>query len=163
LKVTVANEFASKVIEQGFTLLAVLQPPQLTNVDPAVGVAVRVTTVPTGNAAPHGIVRGVQLRAVGALTTVPEPVPANVTASCGPAPVPVPVKQVTFAVILPVTRAPEDEIPPILLFVLTVAEMRVPPQESPVAVIKPVAFTVTICGVFEFQVTWSVMSFVTGG
>ena len=39
----------------------------------------------------------------------------------------------------------------------------VPPQESPVALIRPVELTVTMSGVFEPQVTWSVMSLVTGG
>ena len=43
------------------------------------------------------------------------------------------------------------------------AETSVLPQEPPVAVIVPVESTVTICGVFEFQVTWLVMSLVTGG
>jgi hypothetical protein len=47
--------------------------------------------------------------------------------------------------------------------VVTVAEIIVPPQDTPVAVISPVEFTVTICGVFELHVTWFVMSLVTGG
>ncbi|HXY02847.1 MAG TPA: hypothetical protein VEI49_04675 [Terriglobales bacterium] len=64
-----------------------------------------------------------------------------------------PVKQVTFAVIVPVTIAPEEEIPPVLLFVFTVAEIKVFPQAWPVAVINPVELTVTICGVFEVHVT----------
>jgi hypothetical protein len=73
------------------------------------------------------------------------------------------VGHTTLAVILPVTTAPAEDIPPSLLFFVTVAEMMVPPQASPVAVIKPVELTVTICGVFEDQVTWFVMSLVTGG
>jgi hypothetical protein len=54
-------------------------------------------------------------------------------------------------------------MPPELLFVLTVAETRVAPQEFPVAVSKPVELTVNIWGVFDDQVTSLVMSFVTGG
>jgi len=54
---------------------------------------------------------------------------------------------------VPVTIAPDDEIPPTLLLVFTVAEIIVPPQAKPVGVIKPVELTVTICGVFELQVT----------
>ena len=63
----------------------------------------------------------------------------------------------------PVTIAPDEDIPPSLLFFFTVAEIIVPPHDCPVAVINPVELTVTISGVFEVQVTWSVMSFVTGG
>ena len=64
-----------------------------------------------------------------------------------------PVKQATLAVIVPITSAPDEDIFPMLLFVITVAVIRVPPQASPVAVIRPVELTVTICGVFEAQVT----------
>ena len=67
-----------------------------------------------------------------------------------------------MACMLPVTIAPLDVRLP-WLFVVTVAEIIVPPQEWPVAVIKPVAFTVTMSGVFETQTTWFVMSLVTGG
>jgi hypothetical protein len=73
------------------------------------------------------------------------------------------VKQITFAVILPVTIAPEEDRFPVLLFVVTVAETRALPHARPVAVKRPVELTVTIWGVFEFQVTWLVMSLVTGG
>src|ERR1700686_3036483 len=76
---------------------------------------------------------------------------------------PAAVKHITFAVILPVTSAPEEDRFPVLLFVVTGAEIRALPHARPVAVIKPVALTVTIWGVFEFQVTWLVMSLVTGG
>jgi hypothetical protein len=77
--------------------------------------------------------------------------------------VPVEVGQTTFAVIDPVTRAPEEDMFPALLLVVTVAEMMVPPQARPVTVIRPVELTVTICGVLEDHLTWLVMSFVTGG
>ena len=63
----------------------------------------------------------------------------------------------------PVTIAPDEEMPPELLFVLAVAETKVPPHESPVTVRSPAVSTVIICGVFEAQVTWLVMSLVTGG
>ena len=78
-------------------------------------------------------------------------------------PVPVPVKQITFACMVEVMIAPDDDIFPALEFVFTVAEIRVPPHERPVAVIRPVELTDTISGVFEVQVTWFVMSLVTGG
>ena len=84
---------------------------------------------------------------------------ATVTAGLGPWP----VKQMTLAVILPVTIAPEEDRSPILLFVVMVAETRAFPHARPVAVNRPVELTVTISGVFEVQVTWVVMSFVTGG
>jgi hypothetical protein len=99
--------------------------------------------------------------------TVPDPFPAKVTVRAGefapPPPLLVLVKHTTFAVMDPVTIAPEDEIPPELLFVFTVAVMIVPPHASPVTVITPAEFTVIICGVFEVHVTWLVMSLVTGG
>ena len=65
-----------------------------------------------------------------------------------------PVKHTTLAVMLPVTRAPDDDTLPILWFVVTVAEISVSPHACPITVIKPVAAsTVTICGVFEFHTT----------
>jgi hypothetical protein len=65
----------------------------------------------------------------------------------------VPVKQITFPVINPVTTAPVEEIPPALVLVVIVAETRDPPQESPVAVRRPVALTVIIWVSFDAQVT----------
>ena len=60
----------------------------------------------------------------------------------------------TLAVIFPVTMAPaEDMLLGALLFVVTVAKIRALPQASPVAVNRPVLLTVTICGVFDCQVT----------
>jgi hypothetical protein len=73
------------------------------------------------------------------------------------------VKQTTFAVIDPVTMAPDEDSPPALLFVVTVAETREPPQAKPVAVSSPVELTENICVSFEAQVTLFVMSLVTGG
>ena len=61
------------------------------------------------------------------------------------------------------TIAPEDEIPPVLLFVFTVAETSVAPQARPVTVRSPEASTVIIWGVLEVHVTLLVMSLVTGG
>ena len=53
-----------------------------------------------------------QLRPNGELATVPEPLPRNVKVRPGlPEPPPDPVKQTTFAVINPVTTAPDDDIP----------------------------------------------------
>jgi len=96
--------------------------------------------------------------------TVPEPLPRNVKVRAGlPEPPPDEVKQTTFAVIYPVTTAPDEDKPPELLFVVTVAEISVPPHDSPVAVSNPVELTVNIWGVFDDQVASLVMSFVTGG
>jgi hypothetical protein len=127
------------------------QPPNV-----PLGSAVSVIIVPLTNAALQLLV---QLSPAGELVTVPLPVPRKFTVRIDAEP----VKQVTFAVMVPVTMAPDEDSPPLLLFVFTVAEIRVPPQAWPVAVIRPVVFTVTICGVFEAQITWLVMSLVTGG
>jgi hypothetical protein len=94
---------------------------------------------------------------------LPEPAAVRFSARIGPDRLRAPVKQTTFAVIVPTTSAPDEEMPPALLLVATVAVIRVFPQASPVAMIRPVELTVTICGVFEAQTAWSVMSLVTGG
>jgi hypothetical protein len=60
-------------------------------VDPFVGVAVKVTTVPIAKFAEHP--DGHEIPA-GELVTVPVPVPLSVTASATPPPVPVPVKAI---------------------------------------------------------------------
>jgi len=139
-------------------------PDQLPNVDPAAGVAVNVTGVLTAKAC---VTQGnglEQLNPDGLLETVPEPLPVNVKVNAGfPAPPPEAVKQVTFPVIYPVTIAPDDEMPPELVFVFTVAETSVAPQASPVTVKSSEASTVIIWGVLEFHATLSVMSLVTGG
>jgi hypothetical protein len=92
-----------------------------------------------------------------------EPAAVPLSARIGPDRLRAPVKQTTFAVIVPTTSAPDEDKPPALLLVVTVAVIRVFPQELPVAVIRPVELTVTICGVFEAQTAWSVISLVTGG
>jgi hypothetical protein len=99
------------------------------------------------------------------LFTVPDPAPEKFTVrrKAVPPDPPEPEKQITFACIVPVTIAPEEERLPALLFVWTVAATRVLPHALPVAVINPVESTVTICGALEVQTTWLVMSFVTGG
>ena len=129
----------------GLVLPGELQFVQLPNVDPAAGVAVSVTGVPTGKA---WVTQGdglEQLNPEGLLETVPEPLPVNVNVNAGfPAPLPEPVKQVTFPVINPVTIAPEDEMPPVLVFVFTVADTSVAPQASPVTVRSPEESTVII-------------------
>jgi hypothetical protein len=149
---------------QGFVFAAESHPAQLPNTDAPVAVAVSVTGVPLVYWVRQGV--GLeQLRPAGSLDTVPVPFPAKARVSTGdPAPPPPElVKQVTFAVMNPVISAPDEESPPWLEFVVTVAEMSVPPHDSPVAVSKPVESTVNICGVFELHVTWFVMSLVTGG
>jgi hypothetical protein len=73
------------------------------------------------------------------------------------------VKQTTFAVIDPVTMAPDEDSPPALLFVVTVAETREAPHAKPVAVSSPLEVTENICVSLDAHVTWFVMSFVTGG
>ena len=135
-------------------------PCQLPKVEGAVGVAVRVTIVPTGKAWVAQAVE--QLKPAGLLETVPEPRPENPSDNSGPPP-PELVKQTTFPVINPVTIAPAEVNPPALEFVVTVAETSVFPQEMPVTVKSPVESTVIICGVLEVHTTLSVMSLVTGG
>ena len=138
-------------------------PDQPPNDDVPFGVAVRVTDVLKGKSCVTQEVE--QLKPLGLLATVPEPLPENANVNAGlPPPPPLElVKQTTFPVIYPVTMAPEDEIPPSLEFLFTVAEISVAPQASPVTVRSPDESTVIICGVLEFQITWVVMSFVTGG
>ena len=63
----------------------------------------------------------------------------------------------------PVTIAPDEDTPLPSLFVVAVADTKVPPQSMPVAVSSPVEVTVNICGVFDVQVTWLVISLVAGG
>lgn len=156
--------FVVRFSVHGLVVPGELHPDQLPNVDPDDGVAVSVTGVLTGKAC---VTQGPgleQLNPDGLLVTVPEPMPLKVNVNAGlPPPLPEPVKQVTFPVIYPVTIAPEDEIPPLLVFVFTVAETSVAPQDWPVTVKSPEASTVIIWGVLEFHVTLSVMSLVTGG
>jgi hypothetical protein len=56
-------------------------PLQPANVDPSAGIAVRMTAVPLAKLAEHVVVG--QLIPVGALVTVPAPVPASLTVSTG--------------------------------------------------------------------------------
>lgn len=133
------------------------QPDQLPNVDPLV-VAVSVTTVPLVKRWLHVVA---QLRPAGELVTVPEPVPGKFTVRLGPELLE--LKQTTFAVMKPVTIAPDESRPPALWFVVTVAETRAFPHARPVATKRPVGVTVTKSVVFEFHATWFVMSLVTGG
>jgi len=78
-----------------------IQPPK---VEPPALVAVSVTDVPLWKLALQLVA---QLIPGGELMTVPVPPPAKRIVSVGPL-----VKQMTFAVIVPVTIAPEDDRPP---------------------------------------------------
>jgi hypothetical protein len=119
-------------------------------------VAVSVTVVSLGKLSMQLTAALAQVKPEVELLTVPVPLPEKLSVSVGsaaPPPLPVPVKQTTFAVILPVTMAPDDDTPDPSLFVVTVAETKPPPQRNPVAVIRPEELTVTSCGVLEAQVT----------
>ena len=131
-----------------------IQFDQVTDVAPLLGVPVRVTVVPLTKLALHTVGQSMP---DGELLTVP--LPETSTVRIGP----VPVKQMTFAVIDPVTIAPDEDIFPTLLFVVTVAETMEHPHAKPVAVSRPVESTVAMSGVFDAHVTWVVMSLVTGG
>ena len=130
-------------------------PPKPPNTELPTGVAVTVTDVSIGKLVTHEMSVLAQLKPEGETVTIPVPVPEKPSVRVGSPPPPplVPVKQTTLAVIKPVTIAPDADRPLASAFVCTVAEIRVPPQGPPVTVIRPVEFTVTICGVFENQVT----------
>lgn len=154
LKVTVTVRFPVIVTVQGFVVPGESQPTQLANCDVPIGLAVSVTTVPVMNWARQGV--GLeQLRPMGRLVTVPEPLPKKVSVRAGDEPPPPPElpKQVTFPVMNPVTAAPEEEMPPALVFVVTVADMSEAPHDAPVTVTTPAESTVIICGVFDVHVT----------
>jgi len=136
------------------------QPSQPANLPS--GAAVRVIVLPLGMVVLHDVAVLAQLRPRGELVMVPDPVPGKVTARFGPESA-APVKHTTFAVMVAVMMAPDELRPPTLWFVCTVAVMRAFPQSMPVAVNTPAELTVAKSGVFEVQVTWSVMSLVTGG
>ena len=141
--------------------IAEVQPLiQFVVVEVPVGVAVKVTVLGIVKFAIHALG---QLMPTGALTTVPVPVPRILTPRAALDPPEVPVKQTTLAFISAVIIAPVEGRLPALWLVETVAEMRVPPQARPVAVINPEELTMTIWVSFEAQVTLSVMSLVTGG
>ena len=138
---------------------AASQPVQPRNVDP-LGVAVRVTAVPLGKLP---VQVEAHPRPGGELLMVPEPLPLTFIVSTGPMAAPVLVKQTTFPVMYPVTMAPGAFWLEASLLVVTVAETSVAPQAWPVAVSRPLELTVIICVSFENQVTFAVMSLVTGG
>jgi hypothetical protein len=120
--------------------------------------------VPAGKLSTQLIAVLAQLK-VG-LVTVPVPLPRKLTVRIGAAlpPPPVLVKQTTLAAMEPVTIAPEEDTPDPSAFVVSVAEIRVfGPQTTPVAVISPVELTVTSWLSLDAQVTWLVISLVTGG
>lgn len=135
------------------------QPPQVTDVDVPVGVAVNVIGVPLTKPALHVTAVDAQLRPAGELVMLPVPGPKKFTVRIGP----VLLRHATFAVMYPVTIAPDEDMFPALVFVVTVAETRAFPQARPKGDSRPVELTVTMFGVLEAQVTWSVMSLITGG
>ena len=142
---TVTVRFPAIVTIQGF-VLPESQPIQLMDCDVPIAAAVSVTGVPVVNWLRQGAGLA-QLRPAGELVTVPEPFPEKVSVRAGDEPPPPPlepVKQVTFPVMNAVTIAPDEEIPPELVFVFEVAETRLLPQLSPVAVRSPVELTVII-------------------
>ena len=93
----------------GFDGFTVQVEPQLTVVAGDEGAAVRVIVVPLVKVAMQ--VEG-QLIPAGELVTVPGP--EAITSSSGPDPPPVPVKHTTFAVMVPLTMAPEEDRSPAL-------------------------------------------------
>jgi hypothetical protein len=124
--VSLCNE---KVQKEALFVHPPLHPP---NEEVPTGVAVRVTGVPLAKLALHVPWVLAQLMPRGELVTVPEPLPAKLTVRIGdPPPEPVLAKQTTFAVVDPVTMAPDEDGPPALLFVVTVAETREPHTRSP--------------------------------
>jgi hypothetical protein len=142
---------AVRVKSQASAFACGVQPrPQVTVVAGSVGAAVRVTVVPLAKAALQVEIQ--LLMPAGELLTVPVPV-TSTRKNGPPPPPPLPVKQTTFAVIVPVTIAPEDGRSPALWFVCTVAETRAPPQSNPVTTNRPEASTVAIPGVLETHVT----------
>lgn len=124
---------------------------QPANVEPAAGVAVSVTLVPTTKfdvqPAPEA---EVQLIAGGSLTTEPVPNPTVYTVSAGnttPPPLsPNPI------VPLPATSAPLTDVP--------MAVMVVVPW--PFSIARPAELTVAILTSLDFHVTWLVRSWVLG-
>ena len=133
-----------------FPLMESHPESQVVVVEAPFGVPVSITVVPLAKKAPHVVE---QEMPGGLLITIPVP-PAKTTVSVGPVP-PVPVKQTTVTVIYAVAM--------LLLLVVTVAETRPLPQSWPVAVRRPVEFTVAKPGVFEAHTTWFVRSFESGG
>jgi hypothetical protein len=117
---------------------------------PLVTAAVKVTVVPVGKLpVQEDPPLNAQPRPAGELDTVPAPVPDEFTVIVGP----VLVKQTRFAVIDPVTTAPDEDTPEPSLFVVSDAETIVEPQAWAVVFSNPVELTVNICGVLETQVT----------
>ena len=114
------------------------QPAQPPNVP--FGTAVNVTLVPVGKLpVQEAPALAAQPKPAGELEIVPVPVPTKFMVTVGP----VPVKQITDAIILPDTMAPDDDTPEASALVWTVAVMREPPQAVPVTLSSPVGETVT--------------------
>jgi hypothetical protein len=140
--------------------LAVLHPFQLTEVDVPVGVPVKITPAPAVNVALHdeGVEQSIP---AGELVTVPVPVPLKLTVKTGWGPAGVHPRLAgpsTVTNMKPTTTFP-FLFPP---SVKTLAEMLAPPQSSP-AVRWPVLSTRATGVTSDAQITWLVMSLVSGG
>ena len=81
------------------------QPPQPTNTELPVGVAVNWIGIPLTKLWLHGPAVDGQVRPAGELVTFPVPVPGKVTVSIGP----VVLRQATFAVIELLMIAPDED------------------------------------------------------
>lgn len=115
---TVTIRFPVSVSVQGLMFGAESHPAQFPNTDVPTGDAVRVRAVPLAYWKRHGV--GVaQLRASAVSVTVPAPFPPKVTVRTGEfaPPPPEPVKQTTLPVMYPVTIAPDEDKPPVLVLV----------------------------------------------
>lgn len=87
------------------------QPTQFPKTEPLFGTAFKITVVPFGKLVLHVLPHP---SPAGELLTVPEPLPVKFTVRRGaPLPEPLP-KHTTFAVMLPVTTAPDEDRPPAL-------------------------------------------------
>jgi hypothetical protein len=104
LKIRVTVRFVVKLFTVQTCPDTASQFPQLVNVKPLLAVAVIVTVVPLAKLAVHVLA---QVRPEGELVVLPDPGPGKLTVRAGPPP-PEAVKQTTFAVMLPVTKAPDE-------------------------------------------------------
>jgi hypothetical protein len=109
--ITVVSLCNEKVQMEALFVHPPLHPP---NEEAPTGVAVRVTGVPLAKLALHVVPWLLaQLIPRGELVSMPVPLPGKLTVRIAdPPPEPVLVKQTTFAVMDPVTMAPDEDSPP---------------------------------------------------